>query len=302
VPLKPDAHCTARIGLGTVQFGLDYGISNPEGRTPPAEVERILSLARNRGITVLDTAPAYGESERVLGTFPLREQGFKVVTKTPIFGSGTGENLARCLYEGLEASLSKLGITRAYALLFHRAADLTGGHGSVLVEEARSCRDKGLVEKIGVSVYTADEIDAVMDRLEPDLVQLPLSVFDQRLLQSGHLDSLRSAGVEIHIRSVFLQGLLLMDPGRLPPGLAGARAALEAFHAYARGQSRTPLEAALGFALGLGETDTVICGVNSSGQLEEICSGASPLPWEDFHEFALADASILNPSQWSAGK
>jgi aryl-alcohol dehydrogenase-like predicted oxidoreductase len=278
---------------------MDYGISNPSGRTPPDEVDSILTTAQARGISLLDTAPAYGESERVLGGYPLRERGFKVVTKTREFDPGAqGTALARQLSAGLERSLSLLGLTRCYGLMFHHAADLAGERGKILMAEARSAQDRGLAEKIGVSVYTAGEIDAVMAAHRPDLVQLPLNVFDQRLIRSGHLKALKASGVEVHIRSVFLQGLLLMEPGALPSAMAHARPPLESFQSLASSLSLTPLQAALGFVLGLAEADIVLCGVNDSAQLLDICACALPLEAHRFGAMAQEDESLLNPSGW----
>lgn len=295
-PLENSGSALAKLGLGTVQFGLDYGISNRSGRTAAEEVGMILTLARERGISVLDTAPAYGESERVLGGFPLREAGFKIVTKTPQWAEGG--DLARQLVSGLRNSLAALGISRAFGLLFHRAADLEGAGGKALMRSARDCQARGWVEKVGVSVYTAEEIDAVMASGPPDLIQAPVNVFDQRLIRSGHLKALRAAGVEIHVRSAFLQGLLLMDPADLPPAMDRARGPLDSFRAFAASRSLTPLEAALGFALGLPEADIVLCGVNDSAQLRDICLRARALECREFEALALDDESLLNPSGW----
>jgi aryl-alcohol dehydrogenase-like predicted oxidoreductase len=171
-----------------------------------------------------------------------------------------------------------------------------------LVAEARDRQARGQVEKIGVSVYTAEEIEVVMEALRPELIQVPVSVFDQRLLRSGHLRALKASGVEVHARSIFLQGLLLMEPEALPVGLERARAPLESFRALARSQSLTLVESALGFVLGLPEVDVAICGVNSSGHLGEICSQAKPLRPEAFRDIAVEDPFLVNPSQWGIGK
>lgn len=297
-PLEASGSALAKIGLGTVQFGLDYGISNRSGRTGTDEVASILATARNHGISILDTAPAYGESERVLGRFPLSESGFKVVTKTPKFTPADGDGLARQLAAGLEGSLAALGIRRAYGLLFHQASDLSDKNGRALMRSARDCQARGMVEKVGVSIYTAGEIDAVMESHHPDVIQVPLNVFDQRLIRSGHLQALRAAGVEIHARSALLQGLMLMDPASLPASMAHARVPLESFRAFAARLSLTPLEAALGFVLGRAEADIVLCGVNDSAQLRDICLCARPLESREFTELAVDDESLLNPSGW----
>jgi aryl-alcohol dehydrogenase-like predicted oxidoreductase len=289
--------------LGTVQFGLDYGISNTQGRTGPDEVARILELARLRGIEVLDTAPAYGTSEAVLGACRAASAGFHIVTKTPKLDVAAGEDAdyaAAALEQTLRASLDKLATTSVYGLLFHRAQDLRGPGGSALWQRARACRAAGLVKKLGVSVYDGAEIDAALELDGLELVQLPINVLDQRLLVSGHLDRLKAAGVEIHARSVFLQGLLLMEPAALPPGMARAQAPLAAFHAAAAARGLSPLEAALGFVVGLDQIDIALCGVNDAAQLEAICARVTALDPNDFAMLAAGDPTLLNPSQWSA--
>jgi aryl-alcohol dehydrogenase-like predicted oxidoreductase len=290
-----------KIGLGTVQFGLDYGISNDRGRTGPDEVARILKIARAHGIDVLDTAPAYGTSEAVLGTCHAAMTGFRIVTKTPRFDPANlpGDN-ADALENSLRASLERLATTSVYGLLFHRTSDLWSPGGDLLMARARACRAAGLVQKLGVSVYNAQEIDAILDLPGIDLVQVPINVLDQRLLASGHLDRLKAAGIEIHARSVFLQGLLLMEPTALPPALANARRPLEAFRANAHQRSLSPLEAALGFVLGVPQIDVALCGVNDAAQLQTICGRVTALPPEEFAGLAQADPALLDPSQWGA--
>jgi aryl-alcohol dehydrogenase-like predicted oxidoreductase len=253
------------------------------------------------GIRTLDTAPAYGESEAVLGRLAEVCAPFRIVTKTPKLAVGAGGSapvVAKALEEGLQASLRRLASGKVYALLFHQASDLMGRHGDCLMDKARECQARGWVEKVGVSVYDSGQIDAVMDRHGADIVQVPLNVFDQRLIASGHLAALKRAGTEVHARSIFLQGLLLMEPDSLPAGLAAARAPLEAFRAAASARDLSFLEAAVGFATGIPEVDVVLCGVNDAAQLEAICAAARPLPADGFRELAVGDVDILNPSRW----
>jgi aryl-alcohol dehydrogenase-like predicted oxidoreductase len=290
----------ARIGLGTVQFGLDYGISNANGKTVPSEARAILAAARRGGVEVLDTAPAYGTSEAVLGELGAAAMGFRIVTKTPKFEGKASD--ADTLERSLTASLEYLKLATVDALLFHRASDLLGSSGTRLMAKARELQGRGLIGKIGVSVYDGDEIDAVMEKHGAEIIQAPINVLDQRLLESGHLRALQAAGVEVHARSVFLQGLLLMDPKSLPPHLAKGKAPLQAFRALAQDHSLTPLEAALGFVLGLLQVDVALVGVNDAAQLEAILARAKALIPREFSSLSVRDASLLNPSQWEAAR
>lgn len=293
-----------KIGLGAVQFGMDYGISNKSGKTPAAEVAEILDAARQLGINVIDTASLYGDSEEILGRSMSPDWQFDVVTKTPQFAkSSLGESEAQSLEDALHASLSKLRRSSVYGLLIHRADDLLVPGGDLLMERMLGLKQRGLVRKIGVSVYSGHQIDQVLDRFPIDLVQLPISVFDQRLLHSGHLRKLKNAGVEIHARSVFLQGLLLMKPHDLPEYFDGVRGKIKAYHQFNMARGLEPIQAALGFVSDLPEIDYLICGVNNHRQLEEICAAAeTKIKHQDYAEFAMTEEAVVNPALWQTHK
>lgn len=293
-----------KIGLGAVQFGLNYGISNYQGKTLPSEVGSILVAAQELGVRVIDTASLYGESEEVLGRCMPQGALFDIVTKTPQFGkSELCEADAQHLQDVFETSLAKLGYASVYGLLIHKADDLLVPGGSLLMDRLVQLKQAGLVNKIGVSVYTERQIDDVLARFSVDLVQLPVSILDQRLINSGHLQKLKQAGVEIHARSVFLQGLLLMRPDEVPAYFDSVRGELAVYHQFIASRGLTPVQAALGFVTAIDEIDCVICGVNSRQQLEEICMAAdTPVGIADFANFSVTDESIVNPARWRISK
>jgi aryl-alcohol dehydrogenase-like predicted oxidoreductase len=290
-----------RIGLGTVQFGLDYGISNPKGKVSMADAALILERANRVGITMLDTAASYGDSEKVLGNIIKGEQNFWIVTKTPGFDSEVITEYEADRLEGIfDRSLEKLKKQKVYALLIHRVADLFKPGGELLVQRMKSLKSEGKVDKIGVSVYTAKEIEQVLNRFTPDIVQLPFSVFDQRLLAGGWLRRLKEIGVEIHCRSVFLQGLLLMKPEDIDPYFAPVKAHMKAYREMLKDNEITPLQAALWFLLHQNEIDTVMAGVCSVKELEEIYTAVieGPAGDMDFAGWKLEDERFLNPALW----
>jgi aryl-alcohol dehydrogenase-like predicted oxidoreductase len=290
-----------KLGLGTVQFGSDYGISNPAGQTSVEEVAEILAVAQRYGISVIDTAALYGTSEAVLGKALPAGHQFQLVTKTVRFDAVriTSADVP-LLEQTFEISLQKLRCPYVYGLLIHSVADIFASGGYRLMESLAILKQRGLVKKIGVSVYTAEQIDKLLERFVIDLVQLPINVLDQRLLQGGQLAKLKAAGVEIHARSAFLQGLLLMEPSALPSHFDSVRSHLTQYHGFLDKRGITPVQAALGFVAGLDEVDAVICGVNNHQQLEELCAATTRLQTMDFHQFAIDDDSILNPSKWPA--
>jgi aryl-alcohol dehydrogenase-like predicted oxidoreductase len=290
---------TAKLGLGSAQFGFDYGISNRSGQTPPQEVERILCTASRVGITTLDTAAAYGVSEEVIGALlPMRDHPFEIVSKLSAIGSeGSPEQLSAMVFK----SLRRLNQKSIYALLMHSTNDLLSPAGKELFAELQSLKHQKLVSKIGASVYEAAEIDALLERYDLELVQIPLNVFDQRLLHSGHLEKLKRRGVEVHARSVFLQGLLLMTPEELPPPLVRQAKNLRSFLSRCQQNEVSPACAALSFVLEQPLVDKVICGVNDESQLFEliaICK--TPMPdASSLNDLACHDTSLIDPRTWS---
>lgn len=282
-----------KLGLGTVQFGLDYGVSNSRGVTPHEEARLVLRTAAAAGIDMLDTAPAYGDAESVIGE--LAGEPFQVVTKTVKTSDPGG------LERGLEGSLRALRRDSVYGLLSHDSDALMAPGGEMLFERMRGLRDRGLVRKVGVSVYTPAQAEALLGRYPIDIVQIPVNVFDQQLVRSGALQRLAEAGVEVHARSVFLQGLLLLDPVALPSCFDGARPLLAAFRAHARETGLSPLAAALGFVAGLPGIERAIVGVNTREQLLEVIAAFRPLPAEEFGSFACDDEAVIDPSRWPAG-
>ncbi len=210
-----------KIGLGTVQFGTPYGISNTTGQTPEQEVHRILTTAASHGIRTIDTASLYGDSEQVLGRQLSVDHVFRIVTKTPRFdraciSAEDGKHLKKVF----DQSCSYLRQQTVYGLLVHNADDLLTSSGAYLMDAMSELKSEGRVSKIGASVYSASQIDRILERFSIDLIQLPINVLDQRLIKSGHLAALKHKDVEVHGRSVFLQGMLLMDPDRLPAHFA----------------------------------------------------------------------------------
>ena len=278
-----------KLGLGTVQFGQAYGVSNTRGRVAPQEAAAILEIARSAGVTALDTAANYGEAENVLAG--LDTKGFRIVTKTIGLKNGLDAVIARARHSA--------ETLHADTLLVHAASDLAGADGEKLWNALRDLRERGLFRKIGISAYVADNPAALAKRFRPDLMQIPFSLLDQRLLADGSLARLNDLGVELHARSLFLQGLLFLSSEQLPEKLKGAAPRLAAVQAKIREAGITPLAAALGFVRTRAEIGTALVGVTSRGELEEILeTDKQPLPARDWVACALTDETVLTPSLW----
>ncbi|NWF37920.1 aryl-alcohol dehydrogenase [Mariprofundus sp. NF] len=289
-----------KVGLGTVQFGVDYGVSNPSGKTDREEVKRILQYAWELGITVVDTAAAYGQSESVIGSETPPEACFSIVTKLPPFTNAVISRHDVASAQGiLDQSLEKLHRDSVHGLLLHQASDLLKEGGSDLYEQLCAFKLSGQVKKIGVSAYDRETLDRVLQAFEIDLIQVPVSVLDQRLLEGGYLASVHQSGVEVHARSAFLQGLLMMDPASLHPYFSSVREHLIGYRVFLDKKGMSLLAGSLAFVSALDEVDSVICGVNNLDQLKEIVMASSlEVDVSDFFQFSIQDDRVLNPSRW----
>lgn len=286
-----------KMGLGSVQWGLAYGIANRQGITSRHTVKEILAEAQAKGITVLDTAALYGDSESVLGANSLNT--FRIVTKTPRFGTDSiSASQAVHLTNTFHQSLSHLSCPRVYGLLVHHADDLFVPGGEKLIAAMEELKERGLVERIGVSVYDGVQIDALLKRFNPDIVQLPINVIDQRLLVGGQLERLKAGGTEIHARSVFLQGLLLMALGEIPVYFDPIRPLLTRWHSAAEAQGMSLAQAALSFVRDISYVDTVLVGVENLDQFRSCCADFAVAAKFDASGLACHDPLFVNPALW----
>jgi aryl-alcohol dehydrogenase-like predicted oxidoreductase len=276
-----------KLGLGTVQFGQAYGVSNQRGQVPAAEAAAILARAAKTGIGLLDTAANYGEAETVLAA--LDTAPFRIVTKTVGLSHGLDEVIARARQSARTLN--------ADTLLVHAAGDLKGTDGEIYWNALMNLKDAGVFRRIGISTYVADDPAALAKRFKPDVMQLPFSLLDQRLLADGTLARLADMNVEIHARSLFLQGLLFLDPP--PENLKAAAPHLTHLRETVKDAGATPLSAALGFVLARPEIAVGLVGVTSLGELDEILDAVDqPRPALDWTSFALKDERLLTPSRW----
>jgi aryl-alcohol dehydrogenase-like predicted oxidoreductase len=287
-----------KIGLGTVQWGMDYGIANRAGRPSDAEVGRILDRARTAGISLLDTAAAYGEAETVIGRLP-QTRDFGIVTKTLPWRGETGPERLAAVAAGIDASLARLRRGSVQVLLVHHAEELLSPHGGALWELLEDARATGKAGRIGVSVYDPAQLARLLDGFGVEAVQLPLNLYDQRFLRTGMLTKLRTANVEVHVRSSFLQGVLLMQPDNLPAHLSSLREHHIRCAGLLGAAGVTPLQAALGFCLSNGDVAHVIVGCETQAQLDGILdAGAAVSPAFDTTAFAIDDEALVDPRRW----
>jgi len=290
-----------KLGLGTVQFGLAYGVTNPRGQVPSAEAQAILAAALAAGIDLLDTAAAYGNSEAVLGHALGARPELRIVSKLPPLAAdriGAAE-IDQCRTTVLR-SLTLLRRESIYGLLLHRPDDLRKPGAEQLVALLEELKRAGKVAKVGISAYDRAQVDQTLERFTPDLVQVPVNLLDQRLLQDGTLDRLKGRNVEVHARSAFLQGALLAEPASLPSHFVPHRDRLRAVGSVAERAGLSRLALCLRFVLAQPAIDRVIVGVTALAELHQILGVAvddAPLP-AGLAALAVDDPRLVNPALW----
>ncbi len=285
---------SARLALGTAQFGGVYGIANQSGRVAQDEIGRILALARGHGLNTLDTAIAYGDSELALGQAGVG--AWNIVTKLPAMPPGCTD-IVGWVQASLRGSLERLRIERVHGLLLHRPAQLLGSEGKMLAQALTDVQDQGLVAKIGVSIYAPEELNQLMGIMPIGIVQAPMNILDSRMIDSGWADRLRASGVELHVRSAFLQGLLLMD--EWPAKFARWTDIRNMWMQWLQATGQTPVQACLNYVFSIDQVDQVVIGVDSEWQLREILAAPSDLlPAMPVWPRPL-DPVLLNPARWN---
>ena len=286
---------SGKLVLGGAQFGMPYGVTNTNG-TPTDQISRaLLDVAYDAGIDMIDTAPAYGESEVVLGRLNAGTR-FSFITKTLASG---GAPDVKAMVSQFHRSLSRLRQQTITGMLFHDADLLVSDAGNVLFEAALGFKRDGLVEKLGVSVYSTEQIDALLAKFEIDLVQLPINLLDKRLIVSGALDRLKNRGIEVHARSAFLQGVLLSTPENLPEKVARLRPYIYQYRKRLAELNLSPVQGCLGFLQSMESIDRIVVGVTSVSELKEILAGIDcTVTCNAFSDLAIEDASLIDPRFW----
>lgn len=285
-----------KLILGTAQFGMDYGINNTRGKIPQTEVFEILNRALEAEIDVLDTASAYGESEEVIGVFIKKyKKILKIVSK---FNQSDTLKISAIF----NSSLEKLGIDKFYGYLVHSFGQYK--ENPDIWGVLRELKSSGKIEKIGFSLYSPCELDYLFEnKLDIDIVQLPYNVFDHRF--ESYFPILKEKGIEIHVRSAFLQGLVFMQPNNLPEYLVKAKDYVRNLQSISK-ESGIPISAlCLDFILVNPCVDRLIMGVDSLKHLNENLIDIDSFKkiegvyYSKLDKLAISDENLILPFRWT---
>lgn len=292
----------ARLVLGTAQLGLPYGIANRRGKPDDAAAVAIVRAAWEGGITRFDTAQAYGDSEAVLGrAFATLGIAAEVRVLTKLDPRIPGED-KRALRRSVQGSLERLGVPALYSLLLHReeALDmLDGGFREMLAE----LRHSGLVQRLGVSVYKPARAHQAMETDLLKVIQIPASILDRRFQEAGVFAAAMEAGVEVNIRSAFLQGLILMNADHVPAGMGELKPVLNHLEAMSRKYQLSRQAMAMIYLRDRYPEAMVVFGAEEPVQVQQNMRCWQEETPAGFLEemdkaFPGLDETILNPSKW----
>ena len=286
-----------KLALGTAQFVLEYGIANKSGKVHLSEVNKILNLAKKSKIDLIDTAISYGNSEKVIGDIGFKK--FNYVSKLPPIPKSCSD-VNFWVEETVKLSLSRLKISSLYGLLVHKPENLSGNIGKKLIKALLTIKSKGLVKKIGVSIYNPSEYEKIIKLLSIDIVQAPLNIVDQRLQVSGLLSELHTQQIEVHTRSTFLQGLLLIPRNKIPKKFNKWSMLWDNWLLQLKKHKLSPIKACLLYPLSIPKIDRVIVGVDSVNQLNEIILNSKfQLKKIDWSSMISSDEKLINPFNWN---
>jgi len=283
-----------KLAIGTAQFGLNYGIANQNGKVNVNQIQSILDFAHEKGINILDTAKAYGNSEKSIGNYlKLTEKTWYIITKI--------SDSDKDLIEQILDSKEKLTVL-PNIILAHSAKIFLD---PIFQSKLQETKDKELVHSIGVSLYNEEEINQVLDsKIKPDVIQLPMNILDTRLYRCGVLSKLFDREIEIHVRSAFLQGLFYLSKAELEDAFKDVIPYLEKLKSISADIGLTLSELSLLWLVNLEEVSKVIIGVDNVNQLrshiDTLQKNIDSSVFEEALSIYYENENILNPSLWPA--
>ncbi len=274
-----------KICLGTAQFGYRYGLIK-KNKISLKEIKKILSYIKKKKIDYLDTALSYGKSQKIIGNF--KTKNLKIISKITIKSS------SKNISEELKTILKELKTKKIYALLIHNSEILLKKKYSYIFKQLTDLKKKKLIKKIGISVYNPKVLNKILKKFKFDLVQFPGNLFDTRFLKN--LDNYKSAGLELHVRSVFLQGVLLIN--NTPMRLRKYSNILNRYYKFLNNNDIDPIHLCINFILQFKKIDKIVIGVNSLNELKQIVENKKIEKKYLKKKFYLNNSKLIDPRKW----
>lgn len=284
------------LTLGTAQFDMSYGVARTAEKIDFNQIEEILNFAYKNGVNTLDTAIHYGNTEEILGEIGVSD--WNIITKIHSVNFDTKDPYGWVIRE-VENSLNKLNIDKLHGILLHETRLLSNKYGELIWKALDAIKTQKLSQNIGISIYDPSEISKINQDYSFDIIQAPFNVLDKRIESSGLLEEISKKNKELHVRSIFLQGLLLMDPSSRPSQFNRWNDVWSRWEEWLNYNNSSPLEACINFACSNHRINKVIVGVDSLSQIKKIISTAAlqkkPMKFPDIQSI---DEDLINPSNW----
>ena len=281
-----------KLILGTAQFDGSYGIKNTKKKT--YNHNKILTEAKKNKIDYLDTSPLYGKSEKKIGNF---QSKFKIISKIPKIPNNSIDP-TKWVLDNTYKTIKNLKQKKIYAMLIHNASDLKGKNGKKIYEGLKIIKKKKIIKKIGISIYSFNDLNWILKKYKFDIVQAPFNIFDRRLISSGWLNKLKRKKIEVHCRSIFLQGLILIDKKKFPKKFSHHFKKWFTFLEWSKNNKVRPIQSALSYVLSFKSIDKIIIGVDNCEQLNDVIKNFKKIKILIPKKFATKDKKIINPSLW----
>ena len=278
------------IILGTANFGLNYGIKNKYKKLGTKKIKKILINLKKKKINFIDTSQSYINVEKILGN--LNTKQFKFVTK---FTFSENNNF---VFDKFLETIKNLKTKNVHTVLFHRSSDLLKKNGKIIYDEMLLLKKKGYIKKIGVSVYEAKELKKILDKYKFDVVQVPINIFNQTFIEKNFLRYLKKKKVEIHARSVFLQGLLLLKEEDIPGKFLKDLKIFQKWNLWLKKNRTTNFDACLNFITNQKYIKKIIVGVDNSKQLNEIINFKKSKKKFNFNMMKTKSSRVIDPKLW----
>lgn len=279
--------------LGTANFNMKYGLNNTKSFFKRSTILKVLKIIKKKNFLYLDTARDYNNTEKILGSFNLKN--FKIITK--IKNIRTKKNICDDLENNILKSINNLNIKKLYGLLLHSPLDLKKPHGKKIYKVLLSLKKKGFVKKIGYSINSPGDLNTIYKKFKPDLIQTPLNIFDQRIIQSGWLKRMRKDKIEIHARSIFLQGLLLRKKKDIPKRFIKFKNDFNKWYIWLNKNNCSALSACLNFVFSKKEIGKIVFGIDNIKQLNDILN-IEIKNYNSFSNLKSNNINLINPSRW----
>jgi len=296
--MKLSSNIFDKVVLGTANFGMPYGLNNSNSALNIVNINDLLKYSQKNQINYLDTAEAYGSSQEVLGRVGV--QNFKIITKVkPIKDKSISKETINVIEQNLYQTLKKLKVKSVDTYLIHHSNDLEKKGSQLLYDFLIRKKEAGLINNIGVSAYSTEEVQSIVQRFNIDVVQMPFNIIDRRILDNNFIGYLQKNNVDVHARSIFLQGLLLKRIEDLPKKFIPWKKLFSYWHSWLNDNQISALTACSSFALRDDRIEKVVFGVDNKNQLDEIINSVdlnSLIPPSDL---SISDEMLINPANWS---